>query len=868
MTTISTCLITKNEENYIENLLRSIKNISDEIIIVDTGSTDKTMEISRKYTNKIFSIKWEDDFSKARNESIKYASSDWILYLDADEILDYESSKKIKKYLSLLDNKPYIIVGNIILPDKTSFIRTVLFRNNYNIKFREKIHEQLEGENPIYAYCPIIKVYVTRYEDLSTIKEKTKKYYELLEKSLENEKHPLRLAYKYRCLANSCDDEKKIKNYFNICINIINENSDEFDEFSRQGILSEYIEFLIKIKDYHKALDVSKELITLYPKNYIAGYYMALCLIRLEKINDAFDILQSELNNINNLETYFMDKKHLKALINIELARIELIKDNYDNYYSHLLIAKDLYSFNEIDLYLFSYLLIKEDLKNSIQYIHSISNSEDINKLIVVSENYKDERIYYQYIIKLLNEVKKLNYLFIDKEIWLIENKIIELEHKVKNINNQLSSIKNNLPRIKIIVKVLDNSLISLENINKLKYISHDITFISKNSLINKDLNIIQFEYTNDLDIINNIPRDSEIEYLMLINSYEQISENTILKLPQIFKNNDNDILYTKVINVNLDESKSFYYFKEIFFKNKKYLPNLPNQKDKSYKKILVYDLSSFFSEFKKILLKDLKNLENISTNSELEKIINYKLFADNYSYFLNNYNKAIEFYSKAIDLYKSEKFDNTNNFYIELLLGIIRSNILLENIFFNKELIEETIDLVPTISDILYFLSKYHDIKGNIKKSIEVLKYLENLFESKSVLNISKISSFEQSIRVTVFIELSKLYKKENNYFLAESYLKKAIIQSPNSMYVNLQLCKFYLFDNNLEKSFNYLINSRFITLNEKQKLILKTYLSEDKNSENYIELYKFILSNLLKYTYWDKYEKLELRDKEFSFL
>ena len=81
-------MITKNEEKYLEQCLNSIKDIVNEIIIIDTGSIDKTKDIVKKFNAKIFDFKWSDDFSEARNESLKHATKDWILVLDAVEIIE------------------------------------------------------------------------------------------------------------------------------------------------------------------------------------------------------------------------------------------------------------------------------------------------------------------------------------------------------------------------------------------------------------------------------------------------------------------------------------------------------------------------------------------------------------------------------------------------------------------------------------------------------------------------------------------------------------------------------------------------------------------------------------------------------------
>ena len=84
---ISCCMMVKDEEKNITRCLESIKGHVDEIIVVDTGSTDRTVEIVSEYTDKIYHHPWENDFSKHRNQSISYASGDWILILDADEEL-------------------------------------------------------------------------------------------------------------------------------------------------------------------------------------------------------------------------------------------------------------------------------------------------------------------------------------------------------------------------------------------------------------------------------------------------------------------------------------------------------------------------------------------------------------------------------------------------------------------------------------------------------------------------------------------------------------------------------------------------------------------------------------------------------------
>ena len=79
---LSLCMIARNEEQFLTDCLNSVKNLVDEIILVDTGSTDKTVEIAKSFRAKIYFQEWEDDFSKPRNTSLRKATGDWILVLE------------------------------------------------------------------------------------------------------------------------------------------------------------------------------------------------------------------------------------------------------------------------------------------------------------------------------------------------------------------------------------------------------------------------------------------------------------------------------------------------------------------------------------------------------------------------------------------------------------------------------------------------------------------------------------------------------------------------------------------------------------------------------------------------------------------
>jgi glycosyltransferase involved in cell wall biosynthesis len=141
-------MIVKNEEKTLPVCLESVKAIIDEIIIIDTGSTDKTVEIAQLYGAKVYSFGWIDDFSAARNESLRYASGDWILYLDADERITPENAAKIRGVIKNPDITAVNMIehipqeeGNLFKTTASDYCR--LFRNDPRIRFSGRVHEQI-----------------------------------------------------------------------------------------------------------------------------------------------------------------------------------------------------------------------------------------------------------------------------------------------------------------------------------------------------------------------------------------------------------------------------------------------------------------------------------------------------------------------------------------------------------------------------------------------------------------------------------------------------------------------------------------------------------------------------------------------------
>jgi len=148
--TVSLCMIVRNEERNLAAWLRSMLGVVYEIIVGDTGSTDRTKAIAAALCAKVVDFPWCDSFSAARNECVKHATGDWILWLDADEFLDPENLDKLKRLLAELsvDNTAYFM-KQVSRHGTSAGAETVveqvrLFRNHPDHRWTYRVHEQIK----------------------------------------------------------------------------------------------------------------------------------------------------------------------------------------------------------------------------------------------------------------------------------------------------------------------------------------------------------------------------------------------------------------------------------------------------------------------------------------------------------------------------------------------------------------------------------------------------------------------------------------------------------------------------------------------------------------------------------------------------
>jgi glycosyltransferase involved in cell wall biosynthesis/Tfp pilus assembly protein PilF len=193
--TLTLCMIVRDEESMLRRCLDAVRDAVDEIVVVDTGSTDKTVEIAESYGAKVHHHEWTGDFSAARNASFDAATSDWIVYLDADEVLYDGEAERLRALTGRTWREAFFVVEDNhtgALEDGTSVHHNALrvFRNRPEYRFKGRIHEQIAHSLPGFLVERIesTDVRLEHFGYLGVVREekdKSRRNLELLERQLD-----------------------------------------------------------------------------------------------------------------------------------------------------------------------------------------------------------------------------------------------------------------------------------------------------------------------------------------------------------------------------------------------------------------------------------------------------------------------------------------------------------------------------------------------------------------------------------------------------------------------------------------------------------------------------------------------------------
>jgi glycosyltransferase involved in cell wall biosynthesis len=146
---VSLCMIVKNEEYNLPDCLASVAGLVDEVVVVDTGSADRTKEVAARHGARVFDFPWVDSFAAARNESLRHASGDWAFWMDADDRLDDDNRAKLRAlFAGLADDNAAYVMKCLCVPDGQGNDGTLvdhvrLFRNRPDVRWDYRVHEQI-----------------------------------------------------------------------------------------------------------------------------------------------------------------------------------------------------------------------------------------------------------------------------------------------------------------------------------------------------------------------------------------------------------------------------------------------------------------------------------------------------------------------------------------------------------------------------------------------------------------------------------------------------------------------------------------------------------------------------------------------------
>lgn len=204
---ISACYIVKNEAKNLAKSIKSLKNQVNEIVVVDTGSTDNTIVVARKLGARVYSFPWQDDFSKARNFALSKAKGDWLVLLDADEYFTAKTAGNIRQVIRQAQQADGLLIQMVNYDVDKAEIQDYFYQlrivcNQQGLHYEGKIHEELklsDGKSMKFLRIPpeMLEIYHTGYAS-SVSRQKLERNLRLLQQALDNGKSEADLA-RYFC---------------------------------------------------------------------------------------------------------------------------------------------------------------------------------------------------------------------------------------------------------------------------------------------------------------------------------------------------------------------------------------------------------------------------------------------------------------------------------------------------------------------------------------------------------------------------------------------------------------------------------------------------------------------------------------------
>lgn len=716
---LSICIMAKNEEKFLEKCLRSIKPLIDngiaELIFVDTGSTDRTVDIASKYTNDIYIKTWQGNFSEMRNYCISLAQGEYLFIPDADEEVELTGIKKLVDLFSEEDYKKYY---TYTLKERNyednefkkyaMNARMFIFKNEGEFCYYGKIHEQPNFKQPVKSLDVMVNHsgYIMNSKEVRERKFNRTEY--ILKKELEKE--PLNIYYRYQLTKSYSvyGDHKESLNQAKLFMRILNNisfNSNYIMYYNAAAV----VYFCNKL--YDEAIKTCDNILRVSPDFIDALYFKAQSSFLKENYEESIKCYKCYLNLLSNihdnsimndtrLEFYSIDSSEI-AEKDIMVAYLKL--QNYSEFIEYALTKDNhkagAYQFGMI----ISYIQLNQFKELAMFYKINIH---------CASENDKLDFIYY-----IKNQIENLD----NKDLKMILDEFNKLSIKDEYLNLLKKCIeKREKNSLKDIIRFLAKQDMQNLNILMLEKAIYDFIIILIN---NKDMGLMLNEIIDIRKVIKNV-----LVQILNKKSINGLNNDQILSI--IFKYMDYSFLVYKNSKQSLNE-------KEILF-----LENITI----SLKHIQKNDLISAVRSIKHAVLEDeeMANamalyIENLIDSNE-DSLASKEM--ESYSLIIKSeINKLIEQgnYEEAKKIISEYETIDENDLEVISMKAVV---FIVDNKLDEAEIaIKEGLELDSNNFDLLYNLAYIYEIQ---QKHYEAIRFYniskENANCKETIVEIDKM--------------------------------------------------------------------------------------------------------------------------------
>ncbi|KOA21040.1 SPBc2 prophage-derived glycosyltransferase SunS [Clostridium homopropionicum DSM 5847] len=692
---LSVCMIVKNEEKNLDRCLNSLQyivnNLQAEIIIVDTGSDDRTVEIAKKYTDKVYFHNWNNNFSEMRNISISYAKGEWILIIDADE--EVADGKDIIKFLNSNESNFYktgiLIVKNVFRKnnfDTFSQLKSPrLFKRDKELRYKGSIHNQPVYKEPIIQINSELMHYGYMNDDKELMEKKFIRTSNMLKKELE--KNPNHIYYRFQLSVSYAmhDDFKDALDEALIAYNSLSKLTKE-EKKNYMYIYNQLIKCYLVNNRFREAEDVSAESISIDEKNIDGYLYLGKLQYDKNDFNNSQINFEKYLLLIDKYKKSFSIKETTSVIYTLDkefiahesLFKIYLAKSQYDQAFE---IINRTENTN----------VIKENLRDIVKVFLNLGKINEIIKFYDDKKIEKDEELYNNFIFSIEDNIK---------HYYTKDNMIIYTKFAKDSTNYGLLN--------KVRIAYYDNYNTLNDRINEL------IGRLDFNNCIDffGDLFYIMFNLGKAVEqIFLNISEKNLNTYLQFIKDHHEDSRKVVLEyLMRLSSNEDFAIIKTRKVLLrtvlsmeNIDDMEYLKMFKEYLTSGISYVELLYN------KNILINEL-----------IYDMKNDE------EILFLYMYKaerLYKDNELQYIKYLRKALEkvpMMKKGIELLLDDVVEKHNSDNVEMeklkmqLKENVKSLIEQEKVTEAKSLISEYEKIVPDDIEMVLLKSQIALINSN----------------------------------------------------------------------------------------------------------------------------------------------------------